>query len=322
MNEKLIIPISYFNGDPKSKLIEIDIDTKKVKELINFIPHKNFVVKGKGFTQIAYNKDKNIFAIADYNQIHIIDANNYKIIKSISSNVMNDIHGIKFNDNLIIITNTGLDSIEIYNIDSDFIESINLLTFNEANSRYLGKENNINIDSYYDNDTNKSFNQRKVKDKFHLNNCTVIDNCLIATSFTKKTLINLYLHKEISPRLPAHIHDCLVFENKIWITSVDGKIYQRNKDIRNYSDFKEYVDLFKIGRYYGWCRGLNIFEKYFFIGITQINSKTSESRWNTNIPIEETKTGIIKMDIKNKEIIDFFDLTDINISRLFGFAIK
>jgi len=322
MNKKIIIPISYFNGIPQSKIFEIDLKTKKKTEILNYIPKSSLAVSGKGFTQIAYNQEKEMIAIADYNQFHIIDANNYKIIKSVSSNTMNDIHGIKFHNDLILITNTGFDSIEIYDFTGTFIQTVSLLSFNESQNRFSGKEEASKSDNYYDNDINKSFNQRKIKDKFHLNNCTVIENRLIVTSFTKKTLIDLSLYKEIAPSLNSHIHDCFVYDSKIWITSVDGKIYFRNNNINNYSEFVEFVDLFKTGEYYGWCRGLNVYKEHFFIGITQINSAISKSRWNTNIPIEKTKTGIIKMNIKTKEIVDFFDFTDTNISRIFGFLIK
>ncbi len=321
MNKKILIPISYFKGESKSKLIEIDIDTKEEKELIQYIPNNNLAVKGKGFTQITYNKHENIFLIADYNQFHIIDAINFKIRKSITSNTLNDIHGIKFYNNLIIITNTGFDSIEIYDINGQFIQTISLLSFKESGDRFLGKEQSETSDNYYDNDNNKAFNQRIIKDKFHLNNCTVIDNRLIATSFTKKTLIDLSLYREIASPLPTYIHDCLIYDDKIWITSVDGKVYYREKNINKFSDFKEYVDLFKVGDYYGWCRGLEFSEEFVYIGITQIKSAVSQKRWNTNIPIEKTKTGIIKMNFMNKEIVDFYDLTDENISKIFGFII-
>ena len=222
---------------------------------------------------------------------------------------------------MIIITNTGFDSIEIYDIEGQFIQTIGLLSFKEAEDRFSGKGQPQVSDNYYDNDDNKPFNQRIIKDKFHLNNCTVIDNRLIATSFTKKTLIDLSLYREIAPPLPTYIHDCLVYDDKIWITSVDGKIYYRDKNINEIFDFKEYVDLFEIGKYYGWCRGLYFSEKFVYIGITQINSEVSQKRWNTNIPIEKTKTGIIKMNFRNKEIVDFYDLTDKNMSRIFNFTI-
>lgn len=322
MNKKLLVPVSYFKGEPKSKLIEINIDTKEKKELINYVPDRSLVVKGKGFTQITYNIDKNVFLIADYNQFHIVDAINYKIRKSITSNTLNDIHGITFHNNLIIITNTGFDSIEIYDTNGQFIQTVSLLPFKELENRFLGKEQKQVSDNYYDNDNNKLFNQRIIKDKFHLNNCTVIDNKLIATSFTKKTLIDLSLYREIATPLPTYIHDCVIYNDKIWITSVDGKIYFRDKNISQFSDFKEYVNLFEIGNYYGWCRGLYFLEEFVYVGITQINSEVSQKRWNTNISIEKTKTGIIKMNLRNKEIMDFYDLTEKSISKIFGFIIR
>jgi hypothetical protein len=320
--KKIIVPISYFNGESNSKLLEIDIETKTIKEVFNHTPNHKSKVNGKGFTQIEHIKEKNILLVADYNQFHVFDANNYKIIISVSSNIMNDIHGIKYFNNLIIIVNTGFDSIEIYNLEGKFIQSINLLSFDEALNRFSNKNINLSFDSYYNNDNTKPFNQRVIKDKFHLNNCTIIDNKLIATSFTKKTLIDLSPYREIASPLEANIHDCVLYDNKIWITSVDGKIYFRNKNIDKFSDFKEYVDLFNIGIYYGWCRGLYFSDGFVYIGITEINSDISQKRWNTNIPIEKTKTGIIKLNFKNKEIVNFYNLSDKNISRVFGFIIK
>ena len=322
MDKKIIVPVSYFNKSSESKLVEINIKTNEKREIYSYVSSASLAVKGKGFTQIVYDKKDNLFVIADYNQFHIFDVKLNRIIKTISSNIMNDIHAVKLHNDLIILTNTGFDSIEIYNKQYDFIQSINLLSFEKLMKRYSGNESIIGEDNYYDNDCNKPFNQRKIKDTFHLNNCTVINNRLIATSFTKKTLLDLSQNRDISPALDFHIHDCFSYDDKLWITSVNGKILYRNNDIDKFSEFIEFVDLFNIGDYYGWCRGLNFYDGCFYIGITQINSVVLNSRWDANVPIEDTKTGIIKLDIKSKSIVDFYDLTDKNISRIFGFIIK
>lgn len=321
MADKIIVPVSYFNGEPQSNLFVINTFTKEIKTIFTNKPEINYRVKGKGFTQIYHSPKNERFYIADFNQIHIFNSSTFKLIKSFSLNNMNDLHSIKVENEYVVIANTGMDCVDIFDLEGQFIKSISLLNFEDAQKRFLGVGIKEEKDNYYDNDINKPFHQRIVRDTFHINNCSIIDNRLIATSFIKKSLIDLSLFKEICPPLNSHIHDCLLFDDKIWITSVDGKIYFREKDLTKYLPFKEYVDLFKIGNFFGWCRGLFISDDFFYIGITQINSEISQKRWNTNISIEKTKTGIIKLNFKLKQIVDFYDLSDNNISRIFGFVV-
>lgn len=316
---KIIVPISFIEGKPHSKLIELDTLSGSRKEIFCNYPNISSIVKGKGFTQVAYFNDK--LYIADYNKFIIIDAIDYKTIRVVESGIFNDIHAISVTNNLIFITNTGLDSIEVYTIDGDFSYSLNLLNDNDRQARLLGSDTNIATDKYYDIRSHLRFGQWKLKDKFHINNFAIVDNKFILTSFTKKTLINISNGMEITPRLSSHIHDCLLYNDSLWITSVDGKIYTRSTNVDIVESFSEFVDLFEIGSLYGWCRGLAFDNENFYIGITQITYSVPKQRWNVNIPIERTKTGIIKMNISKKEIVDFFDFTNENISRIFGFVV-
>ena len=124
MINKIIVPVSYFKGKVKNHLLEIDTVTKETKELLTFVPEENYQVKGKGFTQIDFFQGK--YYIADFNQIIVVNAETFVIEKVINSHNFNDIHDVIISDDLIIISNSGFDSIEVYDINYNFLNSINL----------------------------------------------------------------------------------------------------------------------------------------------------------------------------------------------------
>ncbi len=339
---KYIIPISYFENDGSSKLIEADLKNESVRVLLEYKPENIMLLPSKGFTRIDWSSNRNLFFVGGFNEILLIKPESFQIEDKWHSPDMNDIHDVKVYGNKIYIVNTGKESIDIYSDFGNFISSIQFHSQRVHDLRLKGINidcRNLDIkqsikypsdmyinkaevdDNYYTPiESDAPFHQRKIVDCYHLNHICKTKYQTLVTMFMQKQIFDLNNMEVVISDLNSHPHDGFIFQDEFWITCVDGNIlcYKIINGLVT-KEIKCCYDIFALTGHTGWCRGLWVTKDYLIIGLTQIQvGKMPESRWS-GYPVEKTETSILLFDRKTEKLLNFVDLTCREGSKIFGF---
>jgi hypothetical protein len=312
---KLLIPVSYFFGTPRSEIWELDTHSGQ-RECLITLPMSPYSVSGKGITGLCWLDDENLVA-CDFNRILLINRISHQITKEYFNTSLNDLHSVTLGTDSILLTNTGRDSIVKLNHQLHPIEQFDGLSEDDWAERKKGVQPKYG--SYYKADSiDLPFHQRKVQDKWHLNHVlqnSFLENRIIATSFTKCCLIDVQTWQPISNQLKFNPHDGVIDGSFIWITTVNGDLYRSPLTLP--LNFELIISLFKYTPFQGWCRGLLITADSIYIGITQLYEKNSRTSWLTT-SIEKTRSGIYRLSKDTLNIEQFYNFTQSDGSRIFS----
>lgn len=337
-----ILPMSFFGNSVNSKLLNINLNTGKVTELLDFFPEKSLQVSNKGFTRIDWHSFQKLYYIAGFNFILKVSPHNWKIIDIWNFPDWNDIHDIKIFGNLIYIANTGKESIDIISDKGIYLNSfdfhplwINEKRFNgmqidiealKLNNDLTIKANRPSLEAQlvepYFSESGKElpFLGKKLIDCYHINHICKTKYQTLVTLFMQKQIFDLNSMEVVITNLKSHPHDGFIFQDEFWITCVDGNIFCYkiiNRLVTN--ELKYHYDIFALTGHTGWCRGLWVTRDYLIIGLTQIQvGKMPESRWS-GYPVEKTETSILLFDRKTEKLLSFVDLSCKEGSKVFGF---
>ena len=272
------------------------------------MPNKNLDNFNKlpryGFTGISYFKNR-IFC-GSWNGIYEINAKNFKLKKIISNKLMSDIHGIDVNRDYLISVLTCKDTIVFTDFDGKII---NHFTINK-NLKIVKEKNIEKIDWRF---VSKQF--RGSTGFFHFNyvfqkNKTEL--WLTSRNLNSFVVVNLKVMKAelrmMNLYSPVLVHDGFHYKNKIYLTSIDGKILIANNNknevqktaekVRNYKIYNkdlncEIIRLDKklIGKDPNWCRGIKVKNNIAYVLI--------DGRYDTKL-----RFSLLEIDIKKKKLVN------------------
>lgn len=315
---KLLIPVSYFFGKPRSEIWNLDTDSGD-RQCLMTLPPSPRNVSGKGITGLTWLNDS-LLITCDFNSLAVIDRASGRVVRQYEDEHLNDLHHVYVHNEYIYATNTGRDSIDIFDSQLRQVDRVDALSNEEWDSRRNG---NYDVQGhYYDQpDTGLPFFMRKVPDKWHFNHslCSpqIASGRIVATCFSRRQLLDARTLEPLSNELPDYPHDGFVTENAIWLTTVTGRIYRA--ELRLPFEFSCVLDLFQYAQKRGWCRGLMIKGRNLFVGITAIYERNSRTAW-LDVPAEETASGIYQIDLETLGIQHFYDFTSNEGSRIFSIA--
>ena len=313
---KLLIPVSYFFGTPRSEVWQLDIQSGQ-RRCLYTLASSTRDVPGKGITGLTWLNNTQLLA-CDFNRLLLLNRADGKIIQEYTDDQFNDLHHVYVQGKLIYVANTGRDSIDVLDHQLALVERLDGLSADDWTLRRHG--NNAVHGTYYDRpDSGLPFYKRKVPDTWHFNHVLcdphVAEGRIVATSFKRKQLVDAKTLEPLSGVLPDAPHDGLIANDAIWITTVTGKVYRSPLTLP--FTFECVLDLFAQAPKKGWCRGLLINKSTLYIGITSIYEKSSRTAW-LDCPIDETASGIYCVNLKTLIIKDFHDFTTAEGSRIFS----
>ena len=311
---KLLVPVSYFKGQPCNEIWSLDINSGERNLVFHQSVPKALSVNGKGLTGLSWLNQHQLVA-CDFNQVYLINRDDLTVIASLQDKAFNDLHHIAVYEDKVYVCNTGFDSLDRLNAELVLIERLPLVAISDLEKRLKG-EYTFSGDYYDSPEQIPLFCRRKVPDTFHINYCVSIQDRMLLTSFKDRVLLDASTGKTVSNKLNSQPHDGFVDGDHLWITTVTGKIYRAAVSLP--LQFKQVADVFHQGEYQGWCRGLLIDGDYLFVGVTQIQGKSSRTHWLTLEP-EQTKSGIYQLDKRTLQVVSFYDFTSENGSRIFTF---
>lgn len=311
----LIVPVSYFFNAPRSEIWHLDTLTGR-KEKVVTLEKTGREVRGKGITGLAWLDHSNLVA-CDFNRLFKLNSKSYKLEDSFEDCEFNDLHSLSVSNGYVYVANTGRDSIDVFNSNLELIERIDCLTDQELAKRKAGDY--YVTGSYFDEPkASLPFHKRRVPDRWHFNHVfkstSYFDDKVIATCFSERCLVDVHTLQQISSALPIQPHDGVLYKDYLWVTTVSGQIYRALKQIP--FKFELVLDLFTKAAYQGWCRGLYIEDNVMYIGITAIYEVGHRTRW-LDVAIDETRSGIYKVNLVTSEIEEFYDFSSVDGARIF-----
>jgi hypothetical protein len=313
---KLLIPVSYFFGAPRSEIWQLDTQSGQRQCLYTLAPSSRDVL-GKGITGLTWLNNTQLLA-CDFNRLLLLNRTDGDIIREYADDQFNDLHHVHVQGKYIYVANTGRDSIDVLDHQLQWVQRLDGLSASDWILRHQG--NYAVHGNYYDRpDSGLPFNQRKVPDTWHFNHVLcdprVAEGRIVATSFVRKQLMDAQTLEALSETLPDAPHDGLIAKDAIWITTVTGKVYRSPLTLP--FTFKCVLDLFAQAAKKGWCRGLLISKNTLYIGITSIYEKSSRTAW-LDCPLGETASGIYCVNLTTFTITAFHDFTTDEGSRIFS----
>jgi len=328
---KLWVALSYFFGEPRSEVWQLELQTGQ-KELSFDIPQlKSRQVAGKGVTGLRLSSAQH-FLCCDFNTVYLIDKKGV-VQAQYFDEQNNDLHNLyvdlKPNDQSdngsIYVVNTGLDCIDVLSFNLKRLARYEGVSFEQLKLRCESPK--YCDGDYYQDGEHQAFFQTKVQDKWHFNHVIKLPlelgGQLLATSLSRRAMVDLTTMKLASNVLPCSPHDGVVWRNGLWVTTVEGKIYRADLSAYTAScllQFELVFDLFCHGQYHGWCRGLAFSGNKVWVGLTAIYRQNSRTKW-LDVPLEQTRTGIYQLCAIHWQIEQFYDFSDTDGARIFSFVV-
>lgn len=316
---KLLVPVSYFNGTPRSEIHRIDCDSGAIEHWLT-LPKSGREVRGKGITGLQ-QLNKDAWVGCDFNRVFVLDVRG-RILRVTEPEDANDLHQLSFIDGLIYLANTGRDSVDVLNTELKLVARYDGLSNAEWHDRLNG---NYTIDStYYDPpECALPFHLRRLPDKWHFNHVTQLPVALgghiAVTSFSKRAIYDATTLCQISNTLPAPPHDGVVHAGKIWVSTVSGGVYVAPVTLP--WRFTKLLDLAGLVAHLGWCRGLAFARDKMFVGVTAV---PSDSDYVHCVPArpEETRSGVYQLNVTTFAVEHFYDFTHADGARIFSIALE
>jgi hypothetical protein len=309
---KLLVPVSYFRGKPRSELWLLDTALKN-QVLWRTLPASPITVRGKGVTGICVHPAGG-YALCDFNRVLHLCSNGFTVHEKRRED-FNDLHAITATDHGFLLTNTGRDQVEQLRDDFSLADKFDALNAAEADERLSGKC--LIGGEYYDEpDSELAFCEQRLADKLHLNHSLLLpDGRVVASSMAKCCYLDAQCFTPISNRLHYPMHDGLMYRDRLWVTTVNGEVLAAQPNL--HLDFQPVVDLAASVPWRGWCRGLYIAEDRLFVGVTAIASRSQRTSWLDVDPCD-TRTGVYEFCLSTLRPLHFYNLSHPDGARVFS----
>ncbi|HEX4417715.1 MAG TPA: hypothetical protein VH165_07440 [Kofleriaceae bacterium] len=309
---RLLVTGGYFDDSGECFVDRLDPGRGTRERLLSFVPPAPHRIPGKGFTGAAW-LDADTFLVCSFDAVWRFTPATGRCTGRLHQADFNDLHGLAVDHTAVQlhICNTGLDSIETFDLHGRFLGRAAMTPAWFEAARQQG--NAVARDDfdrvlvagwqqaprpapplkapggdYYDRPGDEPFHRSKVRDYMHPNSVVVWGEHLVATVLASSELRCLRTHRTLA-RVAAPPHDGLSVGDDLWLTTVDGRIWR----IARSGDVALVFDTAATGRL-GWCRGLAIDVDAIAVGLTAIRT-APKYVWRTEC-YERTETGVLWLD--------------------------
>src|ERR1700722_9768513 len=289
--------------DPESGHARTCVEYKSPPEVR---PHEHPFVVFKAGTMVG-----NTLYACTTTEVLIFRLPEFQRIGYISLPALNDVHHVTVTaDGNLLVANTGLDMVIKFNLRGEGLSEWAVLD-EDPWSRFSHDIDYRKVDSTKPHRAHPNF-------VFKLNGETWV------TRFKQRDAICL---EQRSKRIDIAVqspHDGLIFDERIYFTTVDGRIVIANPRTLQVDDI---IDLKKIngnGALLGWCRGvLPLDERRIWVGFTRVRKTKFRENilWVKHIyspGMLEKATHLALYDIVDRRCLQEFDLEQYGMNIVFS----
>ncbi len=323
--------LGFFDDRGDGVIVELDTRTGAVCEKLRFTPPPMLRAPGKGFTGAAWaQKPGEELFVCGAAALFRFQGPSLVHAGTLNHPSFNDLHGLSIDGERLYVANTGLDTIEVFDLDGQFLGCHSFespwLARERQQRRVPGRAEWARLrqvgwsykeapsfvperphGAYYQeahNDAHAPFGLRRQRDFVHPNHVQIVEGRVLVTSLVRKSVEDL-TGWSTAFATDAPPHDGQIADDLFWLTRIDGIIEARS--LRDLREVKLSIDLTARFGIAGWCRGLLVTEDTIFVGFTEIRREPHHP-W-ARADFCDTKTAVVALDRTTHKLRALFDLS-------------
>ncbi len=321
---KLLVTGGYFDATGEGFVDRLDPMTGRRERVVSFVPPERHFVPGKGFTGADWLPDGSLL-VCSFDSVWRFDLSRGGCSGQLHQADFNDLHGVCVAEDRIHVCNTGLDAVETFDLAGQFVGRVGLTpgwfeaerlrgmaVAREDLGRVLGAGWHtsappalVEPGGEYYSTPGQPFHRRKVRDYAHPNDVTVVNGGLAVTLLATCEVRCLRTFRPLA-RLPSHPHDGLLVDDRLWVTTIDGRVWSIDVRARE-AEPVLVLDTAAAG-HVGWCRGLAVGPDWVAVGLTEIRS-APRYPWRDG-SYARTETSVLWLDRGSGQLLARMELTD------------
>jgi hypothetical protein len=340
---KLLVSITDSLDPGFGRLVAVDLDREHAEVVIEWLPPPGLRASGKGFMGIAWLDvpGKSDLIVCSHAALCRISPATWTISGILHQPCMNDLHHVAIHQGRLLVANTGLDRIDVFETSGQFIGGWDLSPAWIAAQRLGGcNPSRASWTAALRGDWNlgpKSlehelfpasleqlasssmpFPTRKTRHFVHPNHIAVVGGRPLVSRFVDRSIQDLADWSLVIPETPGHPHDGELHGDRFWITCTTGLIVAYAVvDGRVTSREVERIDIPRQMGRSGWCRGLIVTEQTIVVSLTAVQYMPPFG-WS-DPDFSKTETSILAIDRATLEVAARVDLSRFGqLPKLFG----
>jgi hypothetical protein len=307
-------------GEGVASIVRVDLAREQAEPVFCWRPPEPLRAPGKGFTGITWTgaPGRSELLVCAHSALCRVDPASWRLTGVLHQPCMNDLHGVAVHDGRYLVTNTGLDRVDVFAPDGAFLGGWDLSPAWVAAERIGGcnpsragwsralrpgwSEGPPPLDEEefppdYAPYVSRAlpFPTRKIRDFVHPNHVVVVEGRPLVTRFLERSVQDLTSFSPVIHQTPGHPHDGLLHAGCYWLTCTNGLVVAYAVENGRVVDREvERIDVFARTGRTGWCRGLLVTDELIVVGLTQIRDGPRH-RW-CDRPFEGTETSVLALD--------------------------
>jgi hypothetical protein len=325
------------------RIVEVDLDREDARIVLEWLPPPDLRTSGKAFLGIAWlgAPGRSDLIVCANGALCRIDPTTWTVTGVLHQPCMNDLHHVAVHDGHLLVTNTGLDRVDAFDMSGRFVGGWDLSPAWMAAKRLGGcnpsrqdfddalrpgwdlrscmlEDEPFPANLEPDASVLLPFPTRKTRHFVHPNHITMLGGRPLVTRFIDRSIQNLADWSLAVAETPGHPHDGEIDGDCFWITCTTGLIVgYAIKNGRLTSREIERIDIpQRLGRS-GWCRGLVVTEQLMLVTLTAVHNAPPFG-WS-DPDLSKTETSILAIDRRTLKLVARVDLQRFGqLPKLFG----
>jgi hypothetical protein len=335
------------------RVAAVDLDREDAEIVFEWLPPPGLRTSGKGFlgiTWLGIPAKSDLIACA-HAALCRIDARTWTATGVLHQPCMNDLHHVTVQDERLLVTNSGLDRVDAFDMSGRFLGGWDLspawiaakrqagcnpsrASWSEALHRNWEFRSSLLEDEPFTKPAGRSeattshdvdrtapsepFPIRKTRHYAHPNHVTVLHGRPLVTRFMDRSIQDLTDWSFAIAETPGYPHDGEIHADRFWITCTSGLILAYAvENGRLTSREVERIDIPERTGRSGWCRGLVVSDRLIVVGLTAVQY-IPPFGWS-HPEISKTETSILAFDRRTLDLAARVDMSQFGQRpKLFG----
>ena len=237
----------FFDESGECFVDEIDLKKGERTRHLRFVPPDDLRVPRKGFTGARW-LDAQTLLVANFSAVWRFDVRSWAVAGVLHQSDFNDLHDVHVDHstNRLYVCNTGLDAIEVFDLDGRFLgrHSLSPAWFDAGRQQGMAVKRDefpklvavgwaravvLEIaratGGYYGASAEEfQFHRRIVRDYVHPNHVSLIEGRLVVTMLATKE-VRCIQTLETLAAFDGHPHDGQAFDGLFWTTTTNGDVH-------------------------------------------------------------------------------------------------
>jgi hypothetical protein len=340
---KLLVTISDSLDPGFGRIAVVDLDRETAEIVLEWLPPPSLRTSGKGFLGIAWLgvAGKSDLIVCAHAGLCRIDPMTWTVCGVLHQSCMNDLHHVAVHDGRLLVTNTGLDRVDVFEMSGQFVGGWDLSPAwiaaerlggcNPSHAGWAGalrrgwelESSTLQNEPFLANlaqlaSPTLPFPTRKTRHFIHPNHITMLGRRPLVTRFIDRSIQDLADWSIAVPETPGHPHDGEIDGDCFWVTCTTGLIVgYAIENGRVTSQEIERIDIpQRIGRS-GWCRGLLVTDQLIVVSLTAVQYMPPFG-WS-DPDFRKTETSILAIDRSTLKLVARVDFQRFGqLPKLFG----